>query len=701
MLNLRTFGGCHLERDGVRLDEVSSQRKALALLALLAFAGARGVSRDVAAALLWPESDDARSRASLKQLVHALRTRLAEPDVLLTSGDLRLNPSLLRSDVGAFRDALATGDRAAAARLQCGPFLDGFYLRGAPEFEHWVSEQRSVLARELRETVRRLAEDAVARGDHHAAVVWWRQLADSDPLSASATLGLMRALDAAGERAGAIRQAGSFRDAVRRELAAEPDSAVMELAALLRNGAESATSRPVLVVLPLVNTSGNPEDEQFCDGLTDELIGTIGKMRGIAVVGRTSAFAFKGARADLAELATRLRATSVLEGSVRRFGERIKVGVQLVRAPEGVVLWSEIYDRHARDLFAVQADIARAVSLALRGRLDPDVASLVGAGTADTAAQDLYLRGRHFLNRVSVTDIREAVRCFERAVERDATFARAFTGLADAHLVLAIMGHAPAIPEVSLVHAALARALALDGALAEAHATLACVLFAFDWNWNGAAREFERAIQLDAGYGLAHHRYGLFLMYQSRFAEAQEVLENARAADPLAASVNMNLGRLHLAARRPGLALPLLETATELSPQFPLAHEQLGYALLELGAPARALAAFQRVSTLSGPRGATRLAYALAVTGSAAESRALIREVAGGEHATAHAFGLALACTGLGELDDAFAWLDRAHARRDAFLHTIAAMPAFEPLHDDPRWRSLLGRIGLAEDAAS
>jgi tetratricopeptide (TPR) repeat protein len=200
---------------------------------------------------------------------------------------------------------------------------------------------------------------------------------------------------------------------------------------------------------------------------------------------------------------------------------------------------------------------------------------------------------------------------------------------------------------------------------------------------------------LDPGYGLAHHRYGLYLMYRRRFDEAQQVLERARANDPLAASVNMNLGRLHLSAHRAEQAVPLLQSAIELSSHLPLAHEQLGHAYLQLHDWDAALVAFRRVAELSGPRGATRLAYALAVTGDRTAARKIVHDVSGRADAGAHSFGLAMAYAGLGDRNSAFESLDRAYAERDAFLHTIAVMPAFEPLHADIRWSALVARIGL------
>ena len=412
MLSLRTLGGCHIERDGARLDELSAQRKALACLTLLACAGERGVTRDVAATLLWPEGDGERARASLKQLVHGLRTRLGAPDVVLTSGDLRLHPTQVTSDVAEFRNALRRGDRAAAARLYTGPFLDGFYLRATPGFEQWVSEQRAVLARDFIDAVRQLAEEAGRRDDHATAASWWRRVVEVDPLSVQATLGLMRALDAAGERAAAIQQARAYQKLVRSELESEADAAVLGLLTRLREAPTAPASRPVLIVVPLVNTGGDAEDEPFCDGLTDELIGVIGKLRGIAVVGRTSAFAFKGQRIDIADISARVGASSVLEGSVRRRGDRIKVGVQLRprRGRRGAVV-GDVQPARARSLRRTGGDRTRRVGRA------PSAARSSGrdgahAGTSDTAAQDFYLRGRFFLNRTSAVDLRQAITCF-------------------------------------------------------------------------------------------------------------------------------------------------------------------------------------------------------------------------------------------------------------------------------------------------
>ena len=222
-------------------------------------------------------------------------------------------------------------------------------------------------------------------------------------------------------------------------------------------------------------------------------------------------------------------------------------------------------------------------------------------------------------------------------------------------------------------------------------------MFGFDWNWDAAASEFEKAIALDPGYGLAHQRYGLFLMYQGRLGEAQVVLERARVLDPLAASASMNLGRVHLGAHRPDEAVPLLLAAVELSPRLALAREQLGDAYLQLGQPEQALMAFRQAATTSGVRGSARLAYALGATGHIEEARTIVDDILrSASRDQLPSFGLAIAYAGLGNTNAAFEWLEAAYVQRDAFLHSIKATAAFDGLQADPRWAPLLWRIGLS-----
>jgi TolB-like protein/Tfp pilus assembly protein PilF len=449
-------------------------------------------------------------------------------------------------------------------------------------------------------------------------------------------------------------------------------------------------------VLPFANTSGDAADEHFSDGLTDELIGTIGKIRGLAVIGRTSSFAFKGKQLDVCTIAGLLRVPTVLEGSVRRSGDRLKIGAQLVRAADGAVVWSEIYDRETRDIFAVQAEIAQAIAGVLRVTLGPAATLRMRAATSDLDAYDLYLKGRYFQNRVSSDDLQRSVSYFEQAIARDPAYAQAYAGLADALLLTAILGDGARAGEVSRVRAVVSQSVSLDSTLAEAHTSLASVLFGFDWNWSAAGKEFEWAIALDPEYGLAHQRYGLYLMYQGRFSEALPVFERARTLDPLAPSASMNLGRLHLSAGRPEAAIPLLQYAVELNPRLALAREQLGHARLQIGEHHAALSDFRGAAAVSGQRGAACLAYALALTGHREEAREIVRRLVQLEPSeTRPTLGLAMAYAGLGDVVAAFACLEQAYVERDRLLHTIKTAPGFDGLHLDSRWRDLLRRVGL------
>ena len=718
VLRLHTFGGCHLERDGARLDALSGQRKALGLLAVLAAAGARGVSRDALLVYLWPESDEERGRTSLKQLVHSLRQQLHAPEMLLTSGELRLNPDVVTSDVAAFREAVARGDQAGAVELYAGPFLDGFYVREAGDFERWAAAERSQLANDHARALEALAARSVAEGDARTAVNWWRRLASVEPLSARAAIGLMRALDATGERSAALQHAHVYQRLVEEEVGGPPDPSVAELVARLKHAPPAAASavppvsshsrnagssrEPAVVsasvaVLPFANTSGDPADEPFTDGLTEELIGAISRLPGITVTGRTSTFALKGRGVDVRALAGTLGVTTLLEGSVRRAGGRLKVATQLVSAEDHRVLWAESYDRAAGDIFAVQEEIARATAEALRVKLGAGGGRLARPAT-DLVAYELYLKGRHILNTRSGEErLLQAVRYFEQAAERAPAYAPAYAGLSDAYAYLAVFGYHRAHDAFPKSMAAARKALALDDTLTEAHASLAHALCVYDFEWAAAERAFGRAIALDPGYTFARLALAICLQDQGRFAEAVEQLETARAADPLAPHISAVLGRVYVNARQPDRAIPALREALELGPELDLVHQQLGHAYLQQGMGAEAITSFGRAAELSGVRDSAHLAYAYAVTGARSDAERIVQALLDpAQHRDVLPFHLAMAYAGLGDVDAAFRWLERGYDERASFMDGVRVTPAFDALHPDPRWGRLLSRMGLS-----
>lgn len=368
MLRFRTLGGAAVEGETGPIGGAAAQRKSLALLALLALAGDRGISRDKILAYLWPETDPDRAGHRLTQALYALRRDLRVGALFLGSAELRLNAELMGSDVAEFAVALHTGQLDRAVALYGGPFLDGFFLSGAPEFERWVDNERAGLARDYAEALETLAAEAVARGDLRQAAEWWRRLADHDPLSSRVTVHLMSALAAAGSRADAIERARAYQEAIRRELDAAPNPAVLALAQQLRKGAPHGAELSV-AVLPFTNLSSAPANDFFAEGLAEELMSGLGRLDGVRVAARMSANAFRTTDLDAREIARRLNVSALIEGSLRQSDDRIRLTVHLIDAADGCHLWSERYERQLTNPFAVQDELSRLIVDGVEARL--------------------------------------------------------------------------------------------------------------------------------------------------------------------------------------------------------------------------------------------------------------------------------------------------------------------------------------------
>jgi serine/threonine-protein kinase len=467
----------------------------------------------------------------------------------------------------------------------------------------------------------------------------------------------------------------------------------------------TAAAIPSVAVMPFVNTSGDPADEPFADGLTDELIGTLGKLPGLRVTGRSSVFALKGRGLGARTIADTLGVEHLLEGSVRRSGNRLRVVVQLVSAHDGSQRWSETYDRELRDVFAVQQDMARAMAAALRVRLAAGGAAPAASlrPTHDSLAYELYLKGRYALNtRSRADDLRRAVGYFEEAVARDSNYAQAWSGLADAYTAIATFGYdRPGVAYGKAKQSAV-RALSLDSTLAEARVSLGHVMFVHEYDWDASERELLRAIRQDPGYALARIVYSVRLMSDGRERDAIAQLDTARATDPLRPAIGALLGRAYVQARRPDEAIVALRDAIDLNPQADLAWQQLGHAYLLKQQPAEAIEALQRAAALSGIRDSAHLAYAFAVTGQRDSALRIVRDLVESSRTRyVTPFHIAMAYAGLGDADSAFLWLERSYEERGSFLNGVAATEAFEPLHGDPRWARLLERMGLSGVSSS
>ena len=457
---------------------------------------------------------------------------------------------------------------------------------------------------------------------------------------------------------------------------------------------EQKDARPSIAVLPMVNTSGDPENEHFSDGLTDELIGVFSKVDGITVTGRTSTFALKGKGLSVRAITDLLHVEHALEGSVRRAGDRLKVRVQLVNA-DGSVMWSESYDRRLEDVFAVQEEIAQAVVRALEVKLVAARGPLVRPATKDLTAYDLFLKGRYVRRGMAPDQMRLAIQYFERAVARDPSYARAYAWLSDTHWLQIVLASRPTSEEVPLAREYATAALALDSSLAEAYWAMAQLLAGFDWDRPGAEHAFKRAIVLDPGFEEARHLYGIFLFHWSRIDEAEAELTRTLEIDPLLAAAHHTFGRLHLSMRRPDQAITHLREALTLEPMFSLAHSQLGHAYLQKGMSAEAITEFEAGARIGSASDKAHLAYGYARVGRHEDAKAILANlVSPGNYPPP--FHMALAYVGLADHNEAFRWLEQAREEHAPWLITVNVDRAFDPLRVDSRFGDIVRYIGLA-----
>jgi TolB-like protein/Tfp pilus assembly protein PilF len=452
-------------------------------------------------------------------------------------------------------------------------------------------------------------------------------------------------------------------------------------------------------VLPFTNLSADRDQEYFSDGLTEELITALSQVPGLKVAPRSSSFQFKGRAPDVREVGRVLDVGTVLEGSVRRSGTRLRVSAQLVSVRQGYQLWAESYDRDLADVFQDQEDIARAIVAALRVRLAPDRQAVVASPTRDLEAYDLYLKGLFAWNQRTDASLPRAVEYFRQAVARDSGMARAWSGLADAGLLLPVYTD-DARPEVEWprAKAAARRALALDSTLAEAHTSLAYGTMLYEWDWAGAEASFRRAIASDSTYATAHHWYADFLAGRGRLDESLREMRLAYALDPLSRISETEVAWVQYLMHRTDAARAEIDRVLALDPGFAQAHFVRGLIELQAGRPAEAIASFRRNLSIGGyfSYGAGALCAALAASGDrAGAERTLAEMLARRRTGYLPPFGVAMAYIGLGDRSRAIAWLERGIAERDILMPENFFDPLFDPLVGDPRFAALERRMGL------
>src|SRR5919112_1954643 len=362
----------------------------------------------------------------------------------------------------------------------------------------------------------------------------------------------------------------------------------------------AAADQRSIAVLPLVNSSADPENEYFSDGMTDELITALSKVEGLQVASRTSVFALKNLREDVRTLGARLNVSTVLDGTVRKAGNRVRITVQLSSVADGRTLWSERYDREMSDVFAIQDEIAGTIVRTLRSTLLGELGDLTPVRyTANVKAYSLYLKGRFSWNRRTQAGIKEGIRYFEQAIAEDPSYALAYSGLADCYALELDYKGAPVFEGMERAKAEARKAIALDETLAEAHTSLGWVTFIYDWDWSGAEREFRRAIELNPSYATARQWYSWFLAAMGRFEEALEHGRRAIDLDPASVSIRRSMGWLQYYARQYEAALENLRRAIAMNPTAEETHRLLGLVYLQQGAFDDATASFKEALTNS------------------------------------------------------------------------------------------------------
>lgn len=474
---------------------------------------------------------------------------------------------------------------------------------------------------------------------------------------------------------------------------------------LEREPPASVDSAPVeqlsIAVLPFVNFSPDAANEYFSDGITEELIDRLVKIRELRVAARTSSFAFKGRNEPIAEIGRQLRVAYVLEGSVRRSMERLRVTAQLVDASSGFHLWSETYERSLQDIFAVQDEIGRAIVGALRIELVPAEKSDRRAAEANPTsvhAYDLYLQGRHLLNRRSAGSIRSAIEHFELAVACDALFARAYAGLAECYLVLASGTHAVMPGSIAVVRARAhaERALELEPELAEANIALGLSQL-YSWDWSASETRLRRVVELHPGNPAGQHQYAWRLALTANFEGALAAIDRAIELDPLSLPTRVARGRILQFMRRPEQAVAEYRRALVMDESFAGGHLSLGLALLQVGIVGDAVLELERARELSDtPAVMALLAYAYGAAGEAQRGKALLNNLlSASERQYVSPVTIAGAYVGLGCAEEALDWYERAYAERSPGLLYLRVEPLLDPLRGNSRFDALLSGVGL------
>jgi TolB-like protein/DNA-binding winged helix-turn-helix (wHTH) protein/Flp pilus assembly protein TadD len=479
---------------------------------------------------------------------------------------------------------------------------------------------------------------------------------------------------------------------------------VLLIVSLIAWSAHKSAGAPAsLVVLPLENLSGDPNQDYFADGMTDDLIANLAKIRSLRVISRSTAMAYKGTRRPLSQIARELHVDAVVEGTVLRAGDRVRITAELVQVSSDHHLWADTYESQMGDVLALQNRVSSAIVNEIRINLTPgDRERLAGSPSVRPEAYENYLKGRYYWNKRTNQSLAKAIGYFGQAVQQDSRYALAYAGLADSYSILGatIYGSVSTLEAAGKAKEAAEKALALDPQMAEAQTSLATVKFNYGWDWSGAESDFRRAIQLDPNYATAYQRYSLYLMAMGRVQSSLEQIDRARQLDPLSISINFSDGwRLYL-ARQYAKAAQQLRDTLEMDPSNGLVHLILGQTYEYMGNTEAALTEFREAARLSPgtPLMTAGLAAAYARSGNRPEALKLLASLSvQAQHEYVSPYYIAVVYAALGESNQALDWLDKAYADRSNGMVFLKMDPDLDPLRGNPRFKAIQKKLQFPE----
>jgi TolB-like protein/class 3 adenylate cyclase/Flp pilus assembly protein TadD len=468
-----------------------------------------------------------------------------------------------------------------------------------------------------------------------------------------------------------------------------------------RHGVRPTLSAPEksIAVLPFDNLSRDPENAYFSEGIQDEILTRLAKIAELKVISRTSTQRFKSSPGDLPQIAQQLGVANILEGSVQKPSDQVRVNVQLIHAATDTHLWAETYDRKLTDVFAVESEIAKAVAERLQAKLTGTAEHVLASRpTENPEAHQLYLKGRYFWNKRTTENLQKAIAYFEQAIGKDPAYALAYSGLADAHAVLPYYAATPPKDDAQKALVAARKAVELDESLAEAHTSLANALV-LNLQFSASVPEFQRAIELNPNYATAHHWYGEELQGEGRFDEAVAELKRAHELDPLSLVINCILGSTLAVADRDDEAMEQLRKTIEMDPTFDLAHWFLGQVYEDKGELTKAIAQYEKATQLNpDPAVQASLARAYALAGSKAGARKILDDLTTqSRQRYIPAYSLAIIHLSLGDKEEALRLLEKSYEDRAPFdtgvFGSIKIDRRLDPLRGDPRFQALVRKV--------